>query len=71
MIIRNLHIFEIASLRDAGRVLIYNPQTALCLSGVIKIKPLRGFFVANADNHCSHYPSHDVGLLNVSRLPFR
>ena len=66
MIIRNLHIFEIASLRDAGRVLIYNPQTALCLSGVIKIKchaqgsfahstgvctRLRGLVVVIADNH--------------------
>jgi len=37
---RNLHIWEIASLRDAVWGLIYSPQTALCLSGVIKIKPL-------------------------------
>ena len=47
MIIRKRHIFEIASLRDAGTSLIYKPQTALHLSGVIEIKPLRGFFVEN------------------------
>ena len=51
MIIRKEHKFEIASLRDAEIVLVFNPQTALRLSGVNKIKPLRGFFVANADNH--------------------
>ena len=47
MIIRKRHIFEIASLRDAGTGLIYKPQTAFRLSGVIEIKPLRGFFVEN------------------------
>ena len=70
MIVRNLHIFEIASLRDAEMVLIYNPQTALCLSGVIKIKchaqgsfahstgvctRLRGLVVVIADNHIGDY----------------
>ena len=45
MIIRKRHKFEIASLRDAGTGMIYRPQTALRLSGVIEIKPLRGFFV--------------------------
>jgi len=40
MIIRKEHKFEIASLRDAEIVLVFNPQTALRLSGVNKIKPL-------------------------------
>ena len=51
MIIRNWHIYEIASLRDAIICLVVNPQTALRLSGVIKIMPLRGIVVAIADNH--------------------
>ena len=51
MIIRNWHIGEVASLRDAPDVLTISHRTALRLYGVINIKPLRGFFTANADNH--------------------
>ncbi len=50
MIIRNWHIGEVASLRDAPEVLTISHRTALRLYGVINIKPLRGFFTANADN---------------------
>ena len=55
MIIRKRHKFKIASLRDAWIGLIVRPQTALRLSGVIEIKPLRGFFMVNADNHINIY----------------
>ena len=51
MIVRNWHIGKVASLRDAHEVLIVSHRTALCLYGVIKIKPHRGFFMANVDNH--------------------
>lgn len=51
MIIRNWHTHEVASLRDAVIYLVVNPQTALCLSGVIKIMPLRGIIVTIEDNH--------------------
>ena len=51
MIIRNWHIGKVASLRDAPEVLTISHRTALRLYGVINIKPLRGFFTANADNH--------------------
>ena len=69
MIVRNWHIGKVASLRDAGEVLIISHRTALRLYGVIKIKPLRGlfvhpagvctrlrgFFMANADNLLSNW----------------
>ena len=45
MINRILHIPDVASLRDAVSSLVINPQTALRLSGVIKIKLLRSFFM--------------------------
>ena len=51
MIICNWHIYEIASRGDAIIGLVVNPQTALRLSGVIEIMPLRGIVVAIADNH--------------------
>lgn len=51
MIVRNWHIGKVASLRDAHEVLIVSHRTVLCLYGVVKIKPLRGFFMANVDNH--------------------
>ena len=41
----------LSSLRDAPEVLTISHRTALRLYGVINIKPLRGFFTANADNH--------------------
>jgi hypothetical protein len=41
----------LSSLRDAPDVLTISHRTALRLYGVINIKPLRGFFTANADNH--------------------
>lgn len=44
MTIRNLHVYEVASLRDACDMLIISHRTALRLYGVIKNKPLRGFF---------------------------
>ena len=44
MIVRNRHIGKVASLRDAREELIISHRTALRLCGVIKIKPLRGFF---------------------------
>ncbi len=51
MIICKRHKSEIAAIvRDAWIEMIVNPQTALRLSGVIEIKPLRGFFMVNADN---------------------
>ncbi len=43
MVVCNWHIGNVASLRDAGEVLIIRHRTALRLYGVIKIKPLRGF----------------------------
>ena len=43
----------LSSLRDAPDVLTISHRTALRLYGVINIKPLRGFFTANADNHKS------------------
>ena len=36
-------------------MLIINHRTALRLYGVIKIKPLGGLFMANADNHFKFY----------------
>jgi len=51
MIIRNWHIGKVASLRDAPDVMTIRHRTALRLHGVINLKPLRGFFTANADNH--------------------
>ena len=51
MINRILHIPDVASLRDAVSGLIINPQTALRLSGVIKIMHLRCIGVPNADIH--------------------
>ena len=44
MAIRDLHLHDVASLRDAGVLLVIDHRTALLLYGVIKIKPLRGFF---------------------------
>ena len=44
MVIRFGHIPNVASLRDAVPVVVINPQTALRLSGVIKIKLLRSFY---------------------------
>ena len=41
--VRNI---DVASLRDAREVLTVGHRTALRLYGVIKIKPLRGFFFA-------------------------
>ena len=70
MIIRKRHKFKIASLahcivfifkvfaaiaRDAWIGLIVRPQTNEVQSGVIEIKPLRGFFMVNADNHFKFY----------------
>ena len=46
MIVRNWHIGDVASLRDAREGLIISHRTALRLYGVIKIKPLRGFFAS-------------------------
>ena len=43
MFVRNWHIGQVASHRDAREVLILSHRTALRLYGVIKIKPLRGF----------------------------
>ena len=64
MIIRNWPIGKVASLRDAPDVMTIRNRTALrkilrfsiespqdFLHSVINIKPLRGFFTANADNH--------------------
>ena len=51
MAIRDLHLHDVASLRDAGVLLVIDHRTALRLYGVIKIKPLRGFFLVKADNH--------------------
>ena len=51
MIVRNWHIGKVASLRDAYETLIISHRTALRLYCVIKIKPLRGFYVANSENH--------------------
>ena len=51
MIIRMWNIVEITSLRETGMRLIFNPQTALCLSVAIEVNPLWGFFVMNADIH--------------------
>ena len=65
MIIRNWHESDVASLRDAGSVQIFNHRTAQfwallpsgrdtaqnSLYGVIEIKPLRGFLMVTADNH--------------------
>ena len=51
MVVCNWHIGNVASLRDAGEVLIIRHRTALRLYGVIEIKPLRGFLMTTADNH--------------------
>ena len=44
MIVRIWYIPNVASLRDAVSALVIKPQTALRLSGVIKIKLLRSFY---------------------------
>ena len=49
---------EVASLRDAFVVLLFNHRTALCLYGVIEVKPLRGFFGA-------------MRIINKSKTPFK
>jgi len=63
--IRNRHEPDVASLRDAGSVQIFNHRTAQfwallpygrniaqnSLYGVIEIKPFRGFLMVTADNH--------------------
>ncbi len=51
IVIRNWHVYDVASLRDAGSAQIFNHRTALRLYGVIEIKPLRGFLMTTADNH--------------------
>ena len=45
MIVSEWHDVVVASFRDAGMWVVFNPQTALRLSGVIEIKPLRGISV--------------------------
>ena len=42
MIVRNQHILEVVSLRDAVDGLFFNPHTALCSYGGIEIVPPRG-----------------------------
>lgn len=51
MIIHNRHLEDVTSLRDAITELVVNPQTALRLSGVIKIMHLLCIVVPNVDNH--------------------
>ena len=46
---------EIASLRDAVGARVASPQTALRLSGVIKVMPLRGMGAACADHHFLYF----------------
>ena len=53
MIIRNWHTREVASLQNAVIGLVDDPQTALCLSGVIGTMPFRGIAVAIVDNRAS------------------
>ncbi len=71
MIVRIWHIGKVASLRDAREMLIFSHRTALRLYGVIKIKPLRGFFMANADiqNIFYDYPhlAHRQGRVSPRR----
>lgn len=64
MIVRNWHMGKVASLRDAREGLIISHRTALRLYGVIKIKPLRGFEVANTNNH--YYFAVSVFLRNFA-----
>ncbi len=56
MINRIWHIPNVASLRDAVSALVINPQTALRLSGGIKIKLLRSLsVVSNWPNYFDVY----------------